>query len=400
MLYEFSFSNFQSFLEETHIDFRVSQKTRKSDWIAERKNGSRLLKVMSILGANGAGKTALLKPLAFLGWFISSSFQNPQGSEIPIAAHFSAAPDLPTTFSCTVEIDNMLWRYELSCNRERVLHEALYNRPERHFRYLFIREWDPDKNGYQVRRKENDFHLPEEAIKNLRPDVSLISWAAQYGVPLATRFANWPVVFTNVSHIGRIPSGDEQIFAAARHFQEHSAQRERMVQLLSSWDLGLENLVIRDQSFLDRNNPENTVMVPTPYGQHHTQSGMKELFFPLESSGTKGAFIHLMRLLSALENGGIAVIDELEGDLHPKMLEPMLGLFADPDINPHNAQLLFTCHSPEVLNILDKSQIVLVEKNEYCESSAILMDDIEGIRADENYYAKYMAGAYGATPQI
>ena len=66
----------------------------------------------------------------------------------------------------------------------------------------------------------------------------------------------------------------------------------------------------------------------------------------------------------------------------------------------HSAQLLFTCHAIEVLNLLHKSQVMLVEKNETCESVAWRMDSVEGIRNDDDFYTKYMAGAYGAIPQV
>jgi hypothetical protein len=33
------------------------------------------------------------------------------------------------------------------------------------------------------------------------------------------------------------------------------------------------------------------------------------------------------------------------------MLEPILDPFANPATNPHHAQLLFTCHAIEVLNL-------------------------------------------------
>ena len=106
----------------------------------------------------------------------------------------------------------------------------------------------------------------------------------------------------------------------------------------------------------------------------------------------------LSRLLQTLEFGGLAVIDEFENDLHPHMLEPILDLFANPSTNPHQAQLLFTCHAIEVLNLVHKSQVMLVQKDEDCESTASRLDAVEGIRSDDNFYAKYMAGAYGAVP--
>jgi hypothetical protein len=52
------------------------------------------------------------------------------------------------------------------------------------------------------------------------------------------------------------------------------------------------------------------------------------------------------------------------------------------------------------LSKLDKYQIVLVEKDENGMSDTWRLDDVAGSRLDENYYAKYMAGAYGAVPKI
>lgn len=96
----------------------------------------------------------------------------------------------------------------------------------------------------------------------------------------------------------------------------------------------------------------------------------------------------------------MAIIDEFENDLHPHMLEPILDLFANPTTNPNQAQLLFTCHAIEVLNLVHKSQVMLVQKDGNCESTASRMDAVAGIRNDDNFYAKYMAGAYGAVPQF
>lgn len=92
--------------------------------------------------------------------------------------------------------------------------------------------------------------------------------------------------------------------------------------------------------------------------------------------------------------------DEFENDLHPHMLEPILDLFANPATNPKDAQLIFSTHAIEVLNLLEKSQIMLVEKDEERISTTYRLDTVEGIRNDDNFYAKYMAGAYGAVPNL
>ena len=52
------------------------------------------------------------------------------------------------------------------------------------------------------------------------------------------------------------------------------------------------------------------------------------------------------------------------------------------------------------MNLLDKYQILLTEKNSSGESDIWRLDDVEGVRVEDNLFAKYNAGAYGAVPDI
>lgn len=391
MLHSYAFSNFQSFLDRVEVSLTLSRKVTLTDWMADASTGERISKLMAVIGPNGSGKTALLKPMAFIAWFIGQSFQQPPEATIPVTPHFTT-PDEPSEFEATVDFDGRLWRYVLRCTPERVLHEALYQKRER-FGYVFIRDWDASANAYVV--KQQDFGLPPQEARKVRSNVSLISWAAQFGVPLAMRMTA-PYVITNVNVLGRLPMGEQVMLIAARHFSDHPDQRARMDQLLAAWDLGLSGVELHE---IPINNPqEPSQKIWMPFGRHRSRDTEFRLPFALESSGTQGAFVLLSRLLDALEIGGLAVIDEFENDLHPYMLEPILDLFANPVTNPHKAQLLFTCHAMEVLNLIHKSQVMLVQKDTDCESTASRMDAVDGIRNDDNFYAKYMAGAYGAVP--
>lgn len=393
MLHSYAFTNFQSFRERVEVDLGISRKVALTDWMIETPTGDRVSKLMAVIGPNGSGKTALLKPVAFLSWFISQSFQNQPDAGIPITPHFAVANE-PTEFECTVDFDGKLWRYVLRCTPERVLHEALYQKRER-FGYVFVRDWDAATNSYVV--KQQDFGLAMQEARKVRPNVSLISWAAQFGVSLAMRMVA-PYIVTNVNVLGRMPMGEQVMLTAAQHFSEHPEQRERMDRLLSAWDLGLSGVELQEIAVNNPQEPGQKVWMP--FGKHRNQTTEYRLHFALESSGTQGAFVLLARLLEALEKGGLAVIDEFENDLHPHMLEPILDLFANPTTNPHHAQLLFTCHAMEVLNLVHKSQVMLVQKDVDCESTASRMDAVAGIRSDDNFYAKYMAGAYGAVPHF
>ena len=394
MLHSYAFSNFQSFRERTEVDLTIGGKTALTDWMAMAETGERVSKLMAVIGPNGSGKTALLKPMAFAAWFVGQSFQQPPEAGIPVTPHFSS-PDEPSEFEAVLDFDGKRWRYVLRCTSQRVLHEALYQKRER-FGYVFVRDWDANSESYVV--KQQDFGLPAQEARKVRPNVSLIAWAAQFGVPLAQRMAE-NYVITNVNVLGRISMDELAIQVAAQHFQTHPEQRERMNALLSNWDLGLSGVELREFTVNDPRQPETPAQkIWLPLGKHVSHGKEFQLPFALESSGTRGAFVLLARLLETLEIGGLAVIDEFENDLHPHMLEPILDLFANPATNPHRAQLIFTCHAIEVLNLVHKSQVMLVQKNEDCESTVSRMDAVEGIRNDDNFYAKYMAGAYGAVP--
>ncbi len=396
MLIRYSFSNFQSFREPVEVSLALNGKVPQSGWESLSPSGHRLSTVMGVIGPNGAGKTALLKPVVFGAWFIAHSFQSKPDALIPLVAHFSE-PNEPSEFEFEVDdYDGRLWRYVLRATRERVLHEALYQMKER-YKYVFVRDWDKASNSYRIKQQNFDFD-PTEARK-VRPNASLISTAAQYGVELAKYLADLAVQ-SNIVVSGRLPYRPEiELANAAQHFAANKEQQKEMVRLLKSWDLGLSDVQLREIRV--QGLGEESKKIWFPFGVHASREGKSHtLNFPDESSGTQSAFVLLSRLLQTLTIGGLAVIDEFESDLHPHMLEPILDLFANPKTNPNKAQLLFTCHATEVLSLLHKSQIMLVEKNDPCESSAWRMDAVKGIRNDDDFYSKYMAGAYGAVPQL
>lgn len=391
MIYNYTFSNFQSFREQTLVDLTLNKKVNLTNWMCETSTEERVSKVMGILGANGSGKTALLKPIAFLGWFINESFRIPPDAEIPITPHFSSE-NKPTEFSVLFDMDNKLWRYELQCTKKRVLFESLHQKNER-FSYVFIRRWDGKKSQYDIKLQNFELNL-HEALK-VRENASLISTAMQYGVPLALSFALRRTI-SNLCVDGRLPTTEQGVLNAANYFAKKNDHCKQMQKLLSSWDLGLSGVELIEKEILERTDQKIWV----PYGKHKSHKKEYQLPFKNESSGTRAAFVLLAMLMQVLSEGGTAVIDEFENDLHPHMLEPLLDLFASKKTNPRNAQLLFSCHAPEILNLVDKSQVMLVQKNDDCESTACRLDAIEGIRSDDNFYAKYMAGRYGAIPNF
>ncbi len=393
MIHYYSFKNFQSFKSDTAVSFELSNHSPTLGWETIAKSGQRLSTAMAVMGANGSGKTALLKPLVFAIYFMRSSFHAKPEENISVLP-YAGQEDEPTEIEIVAEdSQGVLWKYQLKLTRERVLYEALYQKKIR-YNYVFIREWD----GLAYSVKLKNFGLNKDEAMKVRPNASLISTALQYGANVFQQNIDYEYV-TNIDIFGKeIFTTANVLLRASKRYYDDPSLKNSMVELLSQWDLGLSDVDL--QVHENVRSDKSTEKLYLPFGLHEDDTGNSfTLPMYLESSGTQSAFVLLSQLLPVLENGGLAVIDEIENDLHPHMVEPLLELFADSTTNPNNAQILFTCHSPEVLDFLQKSQVTFVEKNQ-CISESYRGDEIIGLRSDDNLRAKYMAGAMGAVPRL
>jgi AAA15 family ATPase/GTPase len=394
MLRNIKFKNFFSFKDEAIVSFVMNKHVPETDFLSQRFDGVNVSKVMAVIGPNASGKTNLIKPLVFISWFIESSFYSKPDKDIPIKTHFFSNNPI-SEFELEFDFNNSIWKYKLRLTNKRVIHESLYKKTSRLFSYVFERDWIEEKNNYQV--KQRDFGLKPSETEKLRENASIISTAAHYGVDLAAALKRHNV-FTNVNSGGREHIEFGKILEAADLYANHPELLDIASMLMETWDFGLSRIEIAKQVVAYESGEEEERNIPVCVHSCGEQEAQLPVF--LESSGTQGAFLLLSQILPALATGGLAVIDELESDLHPLMIEPIVGLFSDSRTNPQNAQLLFTCHTIEVLNLLNKAQVTLVEKDETCTSQAWRLDSMKGVRNDDNLYAKYMAGAYGAVPNI
>ena len=401
MIHKLSFSNFYSFADENEISFVVPEHA-KTKWYTKTKTGVRVTKALGAFGANGSGKTNALRVGAFLGWFIEKSFLA-GGPEARIPVHnflFTKTLKEGVHLGADFEIEGVLYSYSLIVSVKQVLHESL--KAKKHsdskFSTLFKRDWNKDLNKYKVDFKK--YNAPKDLEKVMRKNASIISAGAQIEHPLSEKIRQfWMNVSSNVSMLGKQHFSDGQTLASAKFFHENKKLKKKAEDLLCRFDLGLSGIKIEKQkAFSEDKKEEKEVIVP--FGIHSV--GGKD--FPLiifeESGGTKSLFVVLQVVLSVLERGGVAILDEFDSDMHPDMIPELVNLFSSKIHNPHNAQLLFSTHHPQILNELEKYQVLLAEKDEETAKSEIWrLDEQEG-RPDVNYYKKYISGAYGATPNI
>ena len=118
-----------------------------------------------------------------------------------------------------------------------------------------------------------------------------------------------------------------------------------------------------------------------------------------ESDGTRKLMALAPAIEHVLECGGVLLVDELEKEMHPMLVEFIVAKFQNPFTNSKNAQIIFTTHNTELLNmqLLRIDQIYFTDKsNKTGESTLYSVNDIDVL----NIRKSYLMGKYGATPNI
>ncbi|OGT06539.1 MAG: hypothetical protein A2X78_01085 [Gammaproteobacteria bacterium GWE2_37_16] len=402
MLHSFSCENFYSFKNEVIVDFTVTSSAAKNESYVTAESQTNLTKILAVIGYNASGKTHLLKVLPFLQCFLVESFAaNPQNPNPIQPFLFGDSKDKPSKIATTFEIAGDIFTYWLELDSQKIIFEKLNVRNKSKKRStvktLFTKAWDAKKSSYDF--KDIGFDLPKVIPETwLRTNASVISTAFRLQHKISSDIASfWQKIQSNVVEGGRlddsIPKSIDLINALI-FFCENEHLKKEAEKLIARFDLGFSQCDIKKETKDNQQVAVNAAVVHSFKGKDY------RLSLRYESSGTKHLLVILKTVLEVLANGGIAVLDEFDANLHPSMVLPLLKLFMSCDTNPKNAQIIFSTHSHRILAELDKQQIFLVEKNKQGISEGWRLDEMEGVRADDNYYAKYIAGAYGAVPNI
>lgn len=389
MIISYEVENYLSFLKPARVDLTVGA-AAPDNYHFVPADGGRVAKIIGIYGANASGKTNLLRVLPALSEFISESFNNPLGSTPPFAPHFFN-PDAPVKIQVEFLVpgSGSRYRYAVEVLGRRVLSESLRRKTSKLFSRVFERNWEG--NAYRVVGL-GDRHAP-----NLRENVSWLSWLAQYNIPEALELVQY---FRGISSnmIGSNVRKQNWFGAlmATEFYRGSPDYTARMIKQLNRWDIDISDIRFEKIALPGSENTDGPWMA---YAVHTRGDRTVKIPMVEESSGTNGLFSVLSIVMPVLDNGGIAIIDELETDLHPHMVNALLDLFVQPDSNPRNAQLIFASHADWLMNLLHKTQIILVDKTEDG-SEAYRLSDLKGVQARENYSARYRSGSYGGVPEF
>lgn len=143
------------------------------------------------------------------------------------------------------------------------------------------------------------------------------------------------------------------------------------------------------------------VFEETLIAYHHNSEG-GEVAFDLaeESEGTQRLFRVLDVALDCLATGGVAVIDNLDLFLHPRLSIELVRIFKNRRLNTQGSQLVFTANSTELLSeeLLRVSEIGIVSKTLEEGSVVRRVSSFSGEAYAHNFRNNYLMDRYGGVP--
>lgn len=121
-----------------------------------------------------------------------------------------------------------------------------------------------------------------------------------------------------------------------------------------------------------------------------------------ESDGTRKLMSIAPAIESVLTKGGVLLVDELERELHPMLVNFIIAKFQSKKSNPNGAQIIFTTHNTELMNLefMRKDQIYFADKKKSDGASELYSVTDFTTKTADNIRKGYLVGKYGATPNI
>lgn len=412
MLLRFEAANYRSILDPVELSMIAVDEdrpaARKFDLLSER-----VLATAGIYGPNASGKSNVVEALTWLSMAVSESLRA-WDKVVPRQPYkFGRGPEMPSWFEIEMIVGGVRYAYRLDVDDSTVLFEGLYSYPERRRRVLFERE------GLDIsfRRGLGSLVGTREL---LTPSTLALSAAMRFDEPEVQSFghhlagvqvlgplraAAWNRLA--LSRAGGLPTTllfDDPAAAELLDEQDRGrlVDRESALALLRFADLGIDGVQIVES---DANDARITSAArPSFRAQLMHRVAGQALPFELseESTGTRTWYSLIGPTLSALKDGQVILIDEIDASLHPRLSARLLELFQDPDTNSRGAQLIFTTHDTSLLNVLNRDEVWLTEKNDRGATTLTALAEYGGdkVRRSLNLERAYLQGRFGAVPEL
>lgn len=430
MLIDFSVTNYRSIGEKQTISLVPAPKQKDHLQNILSQGRYQALNAIALYGANGSGKSNLLRAMNVLDRLVHTSARTSSTTRLPHDPFLlrEGWEDRPTQFELSFVIGENRYRYGLGFNALRVTEEWLFRKSAGREVSLFERQGEVIDVSSGLNGSKR---IIDAAIEATRPNALFLSTCDAFNVEEAKSILQW---FQRFSMIDGLNTEFEEIRTV--ELWQNPEYREKIRAYLASLSLNIVDVNVHTKALEDvkllgeapphYRTPFNQSLQEeknyTVFSQHRMYDAKAMpsdkihtwLWDERESSGAKKAFQLSGPILWTLANGGVLIIDEIEAQLHPIMTLNTIDAFLDPQSNPHQAQLIFATHDTNLLSYskLRRDQICFTEKNPWESTEVYALSDFvyfgekngnfksEKERPDTDKEKRYFEGRYGAIPGL
>ncbi len=412
MLKELTIKNFTSFNNE--VTFSMEADT---DRVSEHPdhivkiNDNKLLRVASVYGPNGGGKSNLLKALTVAksllqGRTITSDCDlscvfNDSGMIEEQLFFVNDDYEMGYSFNvkCVLDDDerSLISKYKPVDFSLEICNEVVVYR--KHGEDEFVMLCTRDNGGAIV---GDDFlALFENKGFRLGKSMSIVTYAyemfANNDGLLPKQFEVIRELYREVCSITNLElTFDKPAEIPVRAISIAMKNKKQLTQMLNNVDIQIEGIRIdkiseTDIFFVRKVNIDG-------------KECERELPLSAESAGTRKMFWIFVWLIEAAKSNKIFYCDDMNAYLHPKLIRAIVEFFQSGNTR---SQLIFNSH--DIINmkgdLFRRDEIWFAYRDENYSSQLVPLSNIvnykgEQVRKDATYYKQYLEGKYGADPFV
>lgn len=410
MIIEYSVKNYRSIKELQTLSLVAMPIKSKdpeldSDNVIRVSDKLRLLKTVGIYGANGSGKSNIIKSLFSMLCFIRDSFRRDDLGVLLVEPFLLNSSNIkaPTFFQLTFICNTVKYRYGFELFKNEVVSEWLFGTPEKKEVFYFTRE------GAEIKVNKKHFSegtgLDEKTSKNNL----FLNITKAFNGKLSKELYDFFIYEISLN----AGISDDGFRNRTLDLLKSIDYKQRIINLLNVADFGIDDInhhKIKKDDLPD--NAPSDVLKDAADGNLDLLVSHRSLrennhdldvtfsFDDKESEGTKKLFNYSGIVIDALQKGRSLFIDEFDSRLHPLLTKRLVEMFNSSKLNKKGAQLVFVTHDTNLLDntLMRRDQIYFVEKKKNFETELYSLVDFKGVRNDASFEKDYIKGKYGAIP--
>ncbi len=437
MLIRFAISNLFSFKEETEFNLLPSKVKRLSHH-KYNKSGIEVLKLSALYGANGSGKSNLIRSISLLKMMIvrgvipnsltSQKFKLSESSQtepIELAIEFFANNAI-YYYSIAIN-DGIIIDEYFSSNDDKQEDEMIFHRKYENGKtsISFFKEFDEIKENLTLKKIiETDLIKPNQPLFSLLNSIS------------NDAFIDIKVAYNWFEHGLTIIYPETKATGLVLEIESKKGFKEFANELMCSFNTGITNLkvdVTRVEEFFGKdnqkevdeikaelkNNPDKKIGLVTNaatseevvvvndsgkilakrllFEHKGDKSQNVEFRFDEESDGTRRLLEYLPAINSVIQDSPTFIIDEIERSIHPLIIKEIISKFSKDKST--KGQLIFSTHESNLLDqeIFRTDEIWFTEKSILGSTKLYSLSDFKEHNTID-IRKGYLNGRYGAIP--